>query len=402
MATVRRFSRTDALGAVESTPQGGIRVPATVTRAGVFPYRLPDGSVRREYRPPEEVLAPESLATLKAAPVTEDHPADPVTPANWRAVAVGHVGEGVQANQDRVDAPLVIQDQGTIQKVNGGSLRECSCGYSCDLELSPGVTPSGEEFDAVQRAIRYNHVAIGPSGWGRQGPTVAMRLDSGDAIEERADAVEKETINGVEYVVGSPEWSKAIRGQRDGLQGRVDAAEKTAKTTPAVDPKVIHAAAQKRADLLVTAHQVAAKKGIKLDAAAVAEASNDGLALQLITMLDPDFPVDGKSPDYLAGALTMMVRSLLEGEVAEGEILQAPQDALKVEAQPGTEPEQNPPAQKTDAKVRSIWGARAGQAAPAQDAAKTDAGDAPDPDKARADSLARSRTRASGKLAFSK
>ena len=36
-----------------------------LTRVGIFEYRRPDGSIRRELRLPEEVFAPESLASYK-------------------------------------------------------------------------------------------------------------------------------------------------------------------------------------------------------------------------------------------------------------------------------------------------------------------------------------------------
>jgi hypothetical protein len=40
-----------------------------LTRVGIFEYRRPDGSIRRELRLPEEVFAQESLASYKGKPV---------------------------------------------------------------------------------------------------------------------------------------------------------------------------------------------------------------------------------------------------------------------------------------------------------------------------------------------
>ena len=37
--------------------------------------------------------------------------------------------------------------------------------------------PDGTPYDRVQRNIRYNHVALGPRGWGRMGPRVRLRVD---------------------------------------------------------------------------------------------------------------------------------------------------------------------------------------------------------------------------------
>jgi hypothetical protein len=63
-----------SLSDVERTPQGGLRVKAHLTRAGVFEYETTEGKSIREYRPPEEVFAAESLATLSDAPITVEHP----------------------------------------------------------------------------------------------------------------------------------------------------------------------------------------------------------------------------------------------------------------------------------------------------------------------------------------
>jgi hypothetical protein len=67
-----RVVRTDFTGTfrkVEETEQGGVRMPAALTRVGVFRYRDAQGREWGELRPPEEVFAPASLATLRDAPV---------------------------------------------------------------------------------------------------------------------------------------------------------------------------------------------------------------------------------------------------------------------------------------------------------------------------------------------
>jgi hypothetical protein len=155
-------------------------LPAAVTRVGVFEYRTDTGVVR-EYRSAEQVFAAESLATLPGAPVTLDHPTGPVTPANWRGLSRGHVVDGsvsVDASSLHVLADIALDDGEAISRVRAGEIREVSCGYSCDVEDVPGVTPSGEAYDRKQTNIRYNHVALGPRGWGRAGETVALRLDA--------------------------------------------------------------------------------------------------------------------------------------------------------------------------------------------------------------------------------
>jgi hypothetical protein len=126
------------LGKAERTPSGGVKVPANLTRIGVFSYSLPDGSVRRELRHPDEVFAADSLATLAGAPVTDLHPSKPVRPSNWRKLSIGHVGESVERDDKFVSAPLMIQDAEAIAAVERADRKEISCGYVCDLDATPG------------------------------------------------------------------------------------------------------------------------------------------------------------------------------------------------------------------------------------------------------------------------
>ena len=179
-----RVFRLDlASGAVVSrkrTPQGGLIAAANLTRTGVFPYRQADGSVRRELRSPEEVFAPDSLATYALAPVTVDHPGK-VGPANWKTHSVGIVGPDVRKDGDYVAGEVHIQHADTIGRAESGDLKELSCGYSCEVDRSPG-TYKGQPYDAIQRNIRINHVALLPSGQGRMGPGASIHLDAGEAI----------------------------------------------------------------------------------------------------------------------------------------------------------------------------------------------------------------------------
>lgn len=177
------------LGTVTRLPSGALRVPARLTRTGVFTYRNPDGTPRREYRPPEAVFAPASLEALRGATVTDLHPkhsrgVDRVDAENWRDLAIGHVGDDVRQAGEYVEASIVIADARAIQRIEARERTEVSVGYQVDLERTPGTTPSGEAYDAIQRNIRPNHVAIVPRG--RAGRDVSLRLDADD--NERLDA----------------------------------------------------------------------------------------------------------------------------------------------------------------------------------------------------------------------
>ena len=161
----------------ERTPSGGLRIPAYLARIGIQEYVLDDGSVRKEYRPPEEVHSPRALQSFRGAPVTDGHPQGTVTAQTWRNVVRGQVGDDVRAEGEYVAAALYVQDEETIAAIERRDLVEISCGYEVDLEMVAGETANGERYDAVQRNIRGNHVALLPRGAGRAGHEVRLRVD---------------------------------------------------------------------------------------------------------------------------------------------------------------------------------------------------------------------------------
>lgn len=184
MAAVRSWERTAS---------GGVRLSAALTRTGILTYRDSTGREWREYRPATEVFAEDSLRSLRGAPVTDLHPTTLVTPATWRDLAVGHVGDDVAREGELVVASVLVQDASEIARIEAGERKEVSAGYVCEVDDTPGVTPEGEAYDRVQRAVRYNHVALGPEGWGRAGAEVSLRLDAAvqvvrdGAVAARAD-----------------------------------------------------------------------------------------------------------------------------------------------------------------------------------------------------------------------
>jgi len=187
MTLVFRYDRAGVLDSdrVQRTPQGGIRAPARFTRVGVLEYELPDGSKRREYRPPEEVFKEDSLATLIEAPITYRHPfGGKVTPENFQDVTIGFTSSDIAPEEGRfVAGTALIQSAFAVRSVEAREATEFSAGYVSRLDMTPGIVPegqpdAGQPYDCVQRDIKYNHVALLPRGEGRAGPEVSLRLDS--------------------------------------------------------------------------------------------------------------------------------------------------------------------------------------------------------------------------------
>ena len=160
------------IDSTEMMPTGAMRVHGKLTKTGVFNYAF-NGETVRELRSDAEVFAPTSLDTLLGAPVTIDHPARFVGLDNWDHLVVGNVIR-VDAEAPYVTGTMQLHDARAIALVDAGKLVEVSLGYATD----PVEHTDGFEADFTQTNIVYNHAALGPSGWGRLGSDVALRLDS--------------------------------------------------------------------------------------------------------------------------------------------------------------------------------------------------------------------------------
>ena len=95
--------------------------------------------------------------------MTNDHPSESVGAGNWKRHAVGMTGDEIARDGEFVRIPMVVMDQAAIDLIDGGK-RELSMGYACELDWTAGTTPAGEAYDAIQRQIRGNHVAIVSAG----------------------------------------------------------------------------------------------------------------------------------------------------------------------------------------------------------------------------------------------
>ena len=221
------LSRVDASGVVE-TASGGLRIPARVTRTGVLEYHDTEGNTWGEFRPADEVFAEDSLSTLKSAPVTQGHPGSLVTPDTWKRLAVGNAGDDVRRDGEFVAVSVCVQDGATLELVRAKELVELSCGYSCDLDETPG-TFEGKPYTRIQRSIRYNHVALGPEGWGRAGSDVRLHLDSKTALSEPLSDSATTVVDSHHNSNGKNTMKTAQSTRKDGEAPPVESMKKDAE-----------------------------------------------------------------------------------------------------------------------------------------------------------------------------
>lgn len=305
-----RFSK------VVPTRQGGIRVEAAVSRTGILRYKNPDGSARRELRLPEDVFHEDSLDSLRGAPATHYHPGGMVGPDNFRSVAVGYMADNVRADGATVVGEMLIQDGGMVTKVHEGDLKELSAGYTCRLDETPGEY-EGQPYDAIQRDIRFNHVALLPPGAGRSGPEVSLRLDAaGDCtVPDTWAAVEDpsmkiELIDGTEYEIGTDAHATAVSARdeaarkdaedRAALEARADAAEAAlaeAKTHAEGEDARVLSAVEGRLAL----HRKAVEAGVEIKA----DATDADIRLAVIAKVLPALDLADREDAYIRASFDL-------------------------------------------------------------------------------------------------
>jgi hypothetical protein len=224
-----RIDRGIGLRRARRTDDGRLIADAFLTRTGVFTYLRPDGSVRKEYRSPEEVFHADAMNSFSMVPVTHEHPPEPFSAAVARRYMVGSVGEQLRRVDDKLAAPLAVNDADTIRAMDGGKC-EVSCGYTIDLDETPGTAPNGERYDAVQRRIRGNHVAIVDGA--RAGSDIRVRMDSGTqfACQVTPCYTEDSMAKPVDKTKSTPapDEAKLVLERLDSAETRADAAEKRA------------------------------------------------------------------------------------------------------------------------------------------------------------------------------
>jgi len=236
----------------EKTDEGYLKVWCKAARVGTQLYTRGDGSQVREYRPEDEVSDPDSLASFGMKAVTLNHPKVLLDSKTTKLHQVGHAGSHVRFSDGFVEVALVITDQDTITSIERGDTQEVSAGYRVDYDPTPGVTPTGESYDGIQRNIKVNHIAL--CNRARAGRNARLLLDSCD----RNDAVAE-----IEPPSNSADLSMA-RITLDGLEVEIPADSATAVKSFVKDTERGMAEIQQKLDAQVQEFQTATNEKTEL------------------------------------------------------------------------------------------------------------------------------------------
>ena len=155
-----------------TTDAGFLVARAHLANVGVQPYlrgelQTADGKglggnprdLIRLMRMPEDVFAPDAIASAESAPLTIGHPKGGVTSKNYTALNKGDVRDCKREEGDLLGATVIAKAEDAIDAITKKNMTALSAGYTFALDLTPG-THNGVAFDGFQRNIRINHVAI--------------------------------------------------------------------------------------------------------------------------------------------------------------------------------------------------------------------------------------------------
>ena len=285
------------------TDEGFITDSPIIGRTGILIYTNADGSTRREYRPPEEAFNIDSLASIRGKPITLGHHGLVTNETYGQSKPIGTVLSEGKQDGDNIRADVVIYELDTAD-------RELSCGYQTEIEETSGVTPQGEHFDAIQRNIIYNHLAIVPHG--RAG-NARLNMDGEQILDMEVKEMSKIKLDGIEYDVPA-EVDTAFKGmteKADEQKKAIDELSAKYDSATAEIEKLKSDAEKQEADFkakfdeavktTIELRSIAQKHGIeKAD-----EMSNDEIKKAVVAKVHPKLNLDGKSAEYIAVAFDL-------------------------------------------------------------------------------------------------
>lgn len=299
MNTKKRYDNSIFKAAIDEN--GFLVDTPVVARIGVQVYYDASGNEIREFRPSDEVFKESSLASFQGKPITLDHVT--VNSDNAKDVVVGSISGKAEKMGNAVVAPIVIYDKGAIEEAMSGNAKELSVGYEAFIDMTPGWgdpltgeyilksdanhdAPDGyEEFDAIQRDIKVNHLAMvfrGRAGIAKlnldgeqERPyTDTVKLtneESNMTVKIKIDSAEVEVSKDVADHIGKLQAKAEQAGAKvDGLQAECDALKAKVDSIPDQIEAALKEAKEK-ADALGAVISFASGIGIKCDGLAEKE-----------------------------------------------------------------------------------------------------------------------------------
>jgi len=172
-----------------------------LSKVGVFPYSGAQLGLEGEaadkifavYRPEVELSSQECIDSFKLLPWIDDHELlgsvkDGLTPAEKKGIH-GVIGEDVFFDDGFLKGNIKVFSEKLADLIESGK-KELSCGYRCIYDFTSGIF-NGQRYDAIQRSIRGNHLALVDEG--RMGKAVAVLDHFTFSIDTKEATMPEET-----------------------------------------------------------------------------------------------------------------------------------------------------------------------------------------------------------------
>lgn len=194
-----------------------------ITKVGIFPYSGAQiGAPEKEkiymvLRPEDELQKPETIESFKLLPFIHEHEmlGDGFTPAERKGVQ-GVIGGDVHFDGGYLKGTIKIFGENLKEAIRDGKL-ELSAGYRCKYEFTQGEW-NGQHFDAIQRDIVGNHLALVEQG--RSGPDVRVMDDMTITFDEKElfDMNEENTMSADDRIAAIEEKVDKLIGFMEALK----------------------------------------------------------------------------------------------------------------------------------------------------------------------------------------
>jgi len=246
--------------------EGFISVPAVIAAPGIQEYMNDDGSVTRVLVPQETLVDPSWLASVAQAPITDEHPKEPVTPDNVKRYSIGNVGDVVEYDTKRgVVVRMILRDRMAIDAVKSRRKVDTSPAYYADYDDTPGVHPEFGAYDRIQIKRRAtNHVAHCTQGRGEQARLLLDSVDTPAALAHAWTALFP-TKDSRMATPNTTETQQYFAGLREVIalveELRKDSKDEAApKDATDIDPEVLASAKESLTGLTGIISQLAAQR----------------------------------------------------------------------------------------------------------------------------------------------
>lgn len=158
-----KFTDKISLDEIRFTSAGFLVSTPKVSRVGIMEYDarelgFDEEKILKVYRDESEVFSKESIASYAYKPITNGHPPIFVDSKNWKDYSIGQIGGEILRDGEFVRVPICLMDDAAIEVMKSGR-KELSMGYEAELCFEEGEY-NGEHYDAVQKNLRMNHLAL--------------------------------------------------------------------------------------------------------------------------------------------------------------------------------------------------------------------------------------------------